>query len=225
MRLAVASCWAYRDCWKPFVEVLKQFWPDCPYRTVLITEMLEHPVSNLFHGAFVAGRDKNWCECVGSFAAQSKEPILLLQEDFWLSAPVQQHLIERAESLVNQGAACVRLYPCPGADQPSADPYFGEVSRDADYRISCQAAIWRPDYLANIASHCEGGTAASFELEGTPFSRTLSDPVLAYNREMPPWPLEYICTSVVRGKWNPDAKILCDKYGIDVDWSLRPFVS
>lgn len=226
MRVAVVSCVKYADAWPPFFQLLKAFWPDCPYDTCLVTDTLNKtywrqlPDMPFHH----AGLGRSWCQSVSGFAALQNQPILLMQEDFFLSAPVWTEVVDRALELVENGAACVRLYPCPGADGKSIDDYFGEVTDTAEYPISCQAAVWRPDYLSKIATFADG-SAADFEILGSIYSRTFPNTILAFRREVQPWPMEYLCSAISRGKWNPDAKVLCDRLGIQVDWSMRPMAA
>lgn len=206
--------------------LLEKFWPECPYAKCLITDL---PYSGCrfegFDGVsnFVYPSDMSWSQILASFAKVGTEnEICLFQEDFFLNAPVQQHLIEHAlEQMKERNAGCVRLYPCPGGEVEYGDPYFAIVPRGAPYRVSCQASIYRPDYLHKIASRFN--TPAEFELQGTPFSDTLSEEVLAFKREVTPYPLSYLVSAVTRGKWEPAAMELCNLHGISVDWSQRPF--
>jgi len=213
VRVAVITCAAYRDAWDPFLALVKHFWPDCPYPITFHSDRAGEP----------------WCGVLLRSALESDEPLMVFQEDFFLTAPVQSDLVARGwELLESRGAGCVRLYPCPGAVEDFGDPHFGRIPRGTAARISCQVAIWQPDYLAEIARYCLNtttGEAGDFENRGTPFSDTLPVPVLSFKREAQPWPLEYLVSGIDRGYWNPDAKRLCDQLGIAVDWSLRPIAA
>lgn len=231
MKIVVASCWAYRDAWKPFFALLDKFWP-MHRQPVLITDVYEQGFledgRDIYDvSVFRAGENRTWCQAVSAYAAGANEPFLLFQEDFLLTERVERARLYLGLDILkaNENIGCVRLYPCPGADVPAGPhPYYGFVSQEADYRISCQAALWRPDYLRRIAEHAMG-SASSFEIAGTLYSRSLKDHVLAFNRDCEPWPLQYICSGISRGLWNPDSKKLCDLHGIDNDWSMRAFAS
>lgn len=220
MQIIVMSCWKYRDTWKPFFSLFYKFWPDCKYPVVLITDQAKGFSRANVQVAEYPGL--SWCRMLFENVLRSDGPILMFQDDFFLSGPVHSHLIEYAiDQLHTRGAGSVRLYPCPGAEADYGDPYFGIVPHHTRYRTSCQATIWRPAYLAQIAAR--GETPMDFELLGSVFASTnLPDEVLAFKREVQPWPLEYLCSAIDRGKWNPDAKTLCEKHGILADWSLRP---
>lgn len=211
MRIAVVTCWKYRDCWEPFAALFDHFWPNPNATLEFITDS---PGSS----------KSSWCDVLNDYITKVQEPILLMQEDFFLSAPVRTELVHRAiEQYEAQKAGCVRLYPCPGGIQDYGDPHYAIVPRGTQYRISCQAALWRPSYLKQILSAC-GSTPFDFEIRGTELAEMLDEPVLAFKRELQPWPMEYLCSAISRGKWNPDAKVLCDRLGISADWSQREFV-
>lgn len=219
MRVAVVSCYAYRDAWKPFAGLFNKFWPDCPYDVETITDILKGWIPPT-RKAWSAGQDSSWCDVVSKYAALNNDNLLLMQEDLFLTAPVRQDLIEHAlEQMKSRNAGMVRLYPCPGADEDYGDPHFGIVKKGSRYRISCQTGVWRPDYLHAIASRFK--TPAEFEIHGTEFAETLPDEVLAFKRDSGPWPMEYLCSGISRGKWNPDAKKLFEQHGISADYSLR----
>lgn len=226
MRVAVVSCWAYRDAWKPFFALLDHFWPDHPVPVWLITDSIQdHLDLPKTVGVFCGpGTHKwSWCESVAAFA-QGDEQILLFQEDFFLTKPVQGESVQRAlEFLDLPDVGCVRLCPTPGPDADCGDPEFGEVSHGMPYRISCQAALWRPDYLRRMAEVT--GEPMHFELNGTALSHGMPDRVLSWKRELQPWPLDYICSAITRGRWDPNAKRLCDSLGIEADWTMRPFAA
>lgn len=218
MRVVVASCWAYRDTHRPFLELFKKFWPEQVENLHMISdEIIGDPVIP------VVERKGSWCQILASYLESDDDrPVCLLQDDFFLNAPVNQSLIEHAlEQMKARNAGMIRLYPCPGADEDYGDPHYGIVKKGSAYRISCQASLWRNDYLHTIASRC-GLTPRDFELVGTRIAEDLPDEVLAFKRDSGPWPLNYYCSAISAGRWNPDALEFCRKNGIAVDTSLRP---
>ena len=38
MCILVVSCDKYADCWTPFSDCMRKFWPYCPYPVYLCTE-------------------------------------------------------------------------------------------------------------------------------------------------------------------------------------------
>lgn len=227
MRVAVISCWKYRDAWTPFFELVDKFWPANRWIDLITDEAEElfvgYPMNTHFDVLFKAGKNVSWSQALAEYAKRQSGPVLLMQEDFWLNAPVNQSLVDHAlDQMKSRNAGMIRLYPCPGADEDYGDEHYGIVKKGSKYRINCQSSIWRPDYLHAIASRC-GSTPRDFELNGTKIAESLPDEVLAFKRESGPPAVQYLCSAISRSQWNPDAKTLCDLHGIEVDWSLRGF--
>lgn len=227
MKLAMISCAKYSDAWPGFIGLLNHFWPDHPPLT-LITDKVDAAARSCGE-VFLYNRHGSWCEILASFARQQcldtdlYGPVLLMQEDFFINASVRTDLIEHGiEQMEAMKAGCVRLYPCPGGDEDYGNPHYAIVPRGTRYRISCQASLFRPAYLYAIANRC-GSTPADFEINGSELSDDLAGPVLAFKRDVQPWPMSYLCSAISRGQWNPAAKDLCDSLGIENDWSRRPF--
>ena len=170
---------------------------------------------------------ESWCARLLAYVKTTDEPFILMQDDFWLNEEVRIDLVEHChDQMVLLGAGCVRLYPCPGGDLHYGDKYVALVPANAPYRISCQSAIWNPRYVEFLLERTKAADAWEFEQLCTPISRENPAPVLAYKREMKPWPMEYFCSAVTRGKWTLGVKEFCEKVGVtDVDWGVRPFAS
>src|SRR5688572_9058363 len=149
MRIAVASCWKYRDTWPGFFGLSKKHWADCPYRQILLTDSIGNHRDELFDGIdWVESGNKSWCAIVATFAAEmDDQPILLMLDDLFLTGPPNQEMIDHALKILERdNVGAVRLYPCPGANEEAGDPYFGRVARHTQYRNSTLATIWRPSY-------------------------------------------------------------------------------
>ncbi len=222
MRIAVASCWKYRDCWRPFFTLFNKFWPDCPYKVWLLTDHYQID-DHLEDRHIFVHESPSWCAILKAFCEQyGDEPILLMQDDFLLTAPPHIDLIEEGAELIknDESIGCVRLYPCPGADYRIGTHHYGPVNRGTPFRTSTQAAWWNPKYLRDIAN--ASTTIQQFELRGSVYACALPENVVSWVRAIEPWPLEYICTGIVKGKWTRAALALCKEHGIAVDTSLRP---
>lgn len=219
MRIVVASCDAYRDVWPAFFQLFEKFWPNREYFTDLLVDHWSD-ASAVPSGVALMSFGGNWCQRLAQRAASCPEDeILLLQEDFLLTAPVNVVLIEEALTLLedNPKLGAIRIYPCPGARPGFGE--FGYIERSEAYRTSLQATIWRTGYLHAIAEHSPSGSASDFEIEGGAYAATLPQEVMAFREGRLPRPLEYLCTGVVRGKFLPDVKKLCEENGIEMDYS------
>ena len=224
MRVAVITCKAYSDAWRPFFELFHRFWSDCPYPLWLLTNEMDSHADVPVEQNRIFAWNIQWAKLLGAFAESDSSPVLMMQEDFFLNAPVERHMVRYAlEQLQKRQAGSCRIYPCPGPDEDYGDPYLGRVQPGARYRTSCQATIWRADYLADLCARPEIFDPWTFEIYGSQYSSGRSDEVLAFKREREPWPIQYLCSAINRGQWNPHAKELCEKYGINVDWSRRRF--
>lgn len=222
----VASCSAYSDCWKPFVALFDRFWPDCPYRKVLFSNGDHTETLGGFEMVGV-GVDRQWC---GNLTAVlrtfvTSHIVLLLLEDFWISAPVQQKTIARCVDWLECDSrfGCLRLTPIPGPDPgDELNDNLGALRHSSSYFVSCQAALWRTAHLSNVVKIASPGrSAAAFEILGSRASSELRAFHAGWRREVIPWPIEYICSAVSRGKWNPDALALAEREGVKVR-SRRP---
>ena len=149
MRIVVVSCWKYRDAWKPFFTLLDKFWQNHPDVTLLS----DCPPYLASVGPFDSVAQFDYYPELSSYGPRiarfaqvfNDEPIVLLQEDFFLNAPVKAELVREAEELLYfYGAGTVRLYPCPGSNVECGNAHFGFVERGSPYRISLQASIWQP---------------------------------------------------------------------------------
>ncbi len=226
MRICVLTCRRYSDAWVPFFRLFRKFWPNCPYPVWLVTDSITNtpPIDNgHFPHLIHLSPEPTWNRILADFAgAYDDEPIMLFLEDYFLTATPHQHLIDHAEGqYYRHSAACVRLYPCPGGITDYGDPYFAIVPPHTPYRVSTQVAIWNPEILGKLAITTD--SPQSFELDGS--KRYTGGPILAFKRDVTSWPLEYICTAIVRGVWQKGALEHCSKHGIPVDTTQRPVQS
>jgi len=217
MRIAVISCDKYRDAWRPFFALFARFWTHCEHERFLLTDRLRDGCDLGVNWSYFERAD-HWGEILREFSGVfDDDSILLLQEDFFLNAPVDESRIAQAlDILARRGVGMVRLYPCPGMEGRDA---FNRVPRGAAYRISCQASIWKPHFLHRIALAIRHPW--EFEIEGTRLAESLPEEVYAFNRELSAWPIQYLCSAISRGKWTQGARELCAREAIDVDWTKR----
>jgi hypothetical protein len=224
MKVAVVSCWKYRDAWQPFYEFFKLYWPDFDGEVWLITD--EYPDGvEVWPGkhVFIAGQI-SWAGRLQAWIDYTETDVfLLMHEDYFLMNKPETDALKQFESYfkTEPDLGCLRVYPCPGPDiSYDRDDRLGIVGIKADYRISCQSAFWRSSYITKILEKVS--TSPEFELNGTPLSRIHPEMILSVKRELPRWPFQYYCTAIVQGCWQRGALELCKRHGIRVDLSLRP---
>jgi hypothetical protein len=218
----VSSCDSFFDSWRPFDAFLGKFWPDCPLEIFLITNELEVHSSRI--RALRVGPDRGWSSNFLSALGQIEHPyILYVQEDYFLTAPVQSaQLAQDFGDAVEIGAdsLCFRArLPLGPGFQPINDRY-GFVPLDADGRTRCQITLWKRSVLQNILRADE--SAWDFEARGS--ARTREMKILSYlRRENTPIP--YLMSAISRGLWMPEAIALCREHHVKIEPFFRPLSS
>jgi hypothetical protein len=186
LAVVVSSCDAFADVWEPFFTLFFRYWPDCPYPLFLIANerRFEHPrVTTL-----CVGEDRGWTDNLR--AALGHVPgthLLYLQEDYLLRRAVDTPRVAALFAhAVAAGAACLRLFPTPGPDEPYPGglPGVGRIGVDAPYRVSLQAAIW--DRRALEALLVPGESGWQMETLGSARSRSVDAPFLSVERRPRP---------------------------------------
>ena len=222
--IAIFSFDGYADLWGPFFDAWFKFWPDCPYPIYLQTNSLtfEHPNVNCIK----VGPDQDWSTSAQIFLSEVVEKhILVVMEDYILIREVDSNRIDNIlRYVIENKIGCFRLFASPGPDMELAGcmqgELVGEISLDADYRVSLQAAIWDKEVLHNLI--VPGESAWSLEIDGTRRSRELSNRFLSIvGPAGQTSPLPYFCTAVEKGEWLREAVRLCRLNGSTVDLSKR----
>jgi hypothetical protein len=230
----VNSCDAFDDCWGPFFFFLQKFWPTVPCPVVLNTEsrtFSNSPVKVVSTSLNeVLYRDElTWSECLYYGLDYVKTPLVLyLQEDYFLTEPVQHALIGQLadQMLSSPEIACIGLspYASPGPFVSCDYSNLIEIARNAKYRISLQASLWRVERLRWYLRFHEN--AWMFELFGTERSKRTSDLFLRVGKDAREKggvePIDYIFTGITKGMWHHAVPEFFRKNGVsEVDFSRR----
>lgn len=227
--IVVATCHKYRDAWLPFADLFRLFWPDCTYDRVFVTD---EPAIMPEWRIIASRRSGGWCMTLQDGLARiSSDYVLLLQEDFWFTAAPNVAGIKIAEQWLNMNSdfGCVRLAPIPGPDGEDLTDDLGLIMRSADYYCSCQASLWRCEYLLQILDMCaataSAASASDFETQGSAIVRKQGMKHASWKRGLVPYPVSYLCSAISRGKWSPSALAFAKNMGVTVDTSLREIES
>jgi hypothetical protein len=231
--ILIPTCNKYSDAWEPFRRLANVHWPSHPPMVLASDEIADERAVTAarFARVLVTGSGQSWCKVFAEAVAHPDEQmqyVILLQEDFLLHR-VDEPKVEAALAYMraNPRCVCFRLYPCPGADGKALGPWYGEITRDVAYRVSCQTAIWRTEYLSRLLlellSFIPGATAADFELRGTPISRSLPGEFVSANNGV--YVLQYLCSAITRGEWTRDGVKLCETVGIDATKTGRAIMA
>jgi hypothetical protein len=205
------------DIWPGFFALLSRFWADLPYPLYLISNHLAFPnerVTNL-----CVGDDLSWSETLArGLERVSSHYVLLILDDFFLTAPVDTALVQRMhEAMVSKGAAYLRLVPNPAADNPCPDmPMIGTINEGAPYRASLQMAFWLRSALIGLLRREE--SAWDFEIMGSRRSDAMNEAFLGVCDGFPIVPYRHVLR---RGKLLPDAVRFFALLGVNFDFSKR----
>lgn len=214
--IVVASCDKYSDTWKPLFDLFFKHWPNCPYPVYLIAnhETYNDPrVTTL-----LAGEDRDWSSTVA--AAVSKFPhshVLFWIDDAFPIAAVDSARVDTLfKRAVREGFSFLRLRPKP---RPAKwlDDEIGELGKDAAYRVSLFATIWRVTVLQKIL-RC-GENAWQFELDGTERSRGVPG-FYCIRRDI----FRYV-NGIEQGVWSQPTAHMLERLGYRIDRTRRPVMS
>ena len=215
----VVSSDGYRDLWRPFFHLFRQYWPDCPFPVFLGTQTADADIANV--QMLLAQDDSSWSGSLRSFLGQLEcENVLLVLEDFFLNDKVSSEtVVEQLATLRKLGGSVLRLYPNPpptirlGSAETGAAG-IGEQHRLAPFRVSLQASIWNREALLALL---KGGESAwDFEINGT--IRAQAQPRGFYCTFRPAFPYRAV---VEKGQWFWTAARDYGRLNIGCDFSKR----
>lgn len=171
----VTSCDAYHDIEAPFLAMWRKYWPDCPFRLVLLTETLPTPG---FDETICTGRGKKWCQMLAEALEQIGTPyVLMLMNDYFLSSPVDTgRFMQRLREAKRFGAASLRLMPNPPGKHPWEGSDLMEMPKNTAYCVTCQATIWERGFLLSLARR--NRSAWEFERYGSFMMKDEARPLL-----------------------------------------------
>lgn len=238
LTVLVNSTDTFNDCWPPFFHLFKQYWPSCPCDVVLNTETREYsdPELRLECSRVQAGDPVNsprlpWSDCLIRCLNAVRTPfVLYLQEDYFLSGPVDQTFVAQCiDVMVEHNVPHIRLMEVDDRAryrESNLHPLLWQIDQRANYRVSLQAGLWNVAALKNLLR--PGESAWTFERRGS--VRAISRPdvflcqSLDHFNHRGRYPLPYRPTGIVRGKWYAPAVVeLFAAHGISVDYAKRGF--
>lgn len=216
--VVIASCDKYADLLAPFSALWRQFWPDCPYRVVLVTETAPAGEGLCFDEVLAMGGGHSWGWRLSRALARVGSPrVILLCDDYFLCDRVDtEKIASRVRQSLDLDALNLRLIPNPATAVPRPDdPTLGAYRKNTAYCIATQAGIWDREFLAELA----GRTASIWEFErrgSYSFEDEDGRPILCtLSKEFP------FVDAVHKGYWEPSGLQLCRENGVAVDREIR----
>lgn len=228
--IVIASCDKYSGLWNPFFTLLFKNWPSIdhgennsvPIFLISNTKKFEHPrVQNILFP-----NEISWSDNMLETLAQVKTKyILYLQEDYFLTKPVNEQLLESMLAYMkDHDAAFLEVAGFNNNIQTVKQKVLlehvttlGELNKHSLYRTSLQAGIWSKDKLAWLIK--PGENAVGFEISGSKRSEGMSDLFLA-NIEPEHDPIQYL-NVVHRGLLLKSAVDYIHQQGINFDPKLH----
>ena len=215
----VCSCDKYADILPPFAALWRKFWPDCPFKTALVTET--DPQVPGFDRVIACGRGGTWCSRLIAALRQIDTPyVLMLCDDYYLSKTVDTALmLKRLSQIRDFDAFNLRMIPNPPPGSGNSEP-FGRGTDLLRYKpgtaycIATQSGFWNRDFLASLAD----GRASIWEFEryGSFDPRIAAKPLLVTpTKEFP------FVDAVHKGHWEKFGLDVCLKNGIDLSGITR----
>lgn len=218
--MLVASCDAYSDLWRPFFELRRRHWPDCPFPIYLGAGSLDCGEAGVRTLHSTAG--KNWSACMIDYLRLIATPyVLIMLDDFFLRRPVRTDQILYCLNFAQRtDAVQVRLIPRPGpSNRLPGEKLIGECVAGLPYRLDMQAAIWDRLSLSKLLT--PGESIWEFEHKGN--ERALDIPHGLYSVWRSALPYDGILAHhvVEKGLWLVHEKWIFGQKNLGCDFSRR----
>lgn len=227
--LIVSSCDKYKDCWDPFFKLLKKYWNPAP-QILLNTETLSYSYPGLdIRTLSLYGKEERpeWSERLMTTLRQvSADYVLLMLDDFFLEKPVNTGVIDQCVTWMDQDPSIAAFCFMPTMHEgnlPCRYPGFEQRPQKGEYRLTCQASLWRKSTLLKDMRPHE--SAWLFETLGSRRSWRYRDQ--KFYAAIPGTEImEYhypVGAALHRGKWNPYMRELNETENLGIDFSERGF--
>lgn len=230
--ILVNSSDGFDDCWAPFFTLLQRYWPACDAKIYLNTEKkICHYQGWAVNSTKVQGDSEerlSWSECLLKALDQIETPLVLyFQEDYFIHQPVRDDVIQRAtEYMIDHpevGHVALTRHCSLGPYEEHEESWLQVIRKNARYRISTQAALWRVDTLRSYLEAKENGWM--FEIYGTWRAHKRDDIFLStrWDEASGGPAIDYLHTGIVKGKWLRDIVPVFEKNKIQVNYEERGF--
>ncbi len=228
--ILISSCDSYEDAWHPFFFFFNKEWPDYPktWDVVLNTESKSFSFDGMDIKTFNFYKPKRkvkWGRrLIKTLRHLSSEYVLFLLDDFFFTGKVDQKRIEQCIEWMEQDPqiSVFSFWRTRGENiRDGKYPNFELRPQEGDYRMNCQAAIWRREKLIEYIRPHEDPW--QWEYLGSKRSSRYHEKFYSAIEDEP-----YIMTydwfsggAIHRGKWTKGAALLFKENGIHVDLSKR----
>lgn len=225
----VNSCDSYEDTWEPFFKIFKIQWPDCPYPIVLNTESKKYVDEGLnvkCPNNFGETDKIPWGKrLIGVLKSIESEYVIFLLDDFFFTGRVDQDRINECIRWMDEDKS-ISVFSFRRTHQPNIQdgkyPHFERRPQTADYRLNCQAAIWRREKLISYIKPHENPW--EWEIYGSIRSSRYKEKFYSAIEDEPYiFQYDIMKYGIIRGKWSKTTVDYLESYGIKVDYTKRGF--
>lgn len=218
--ILVNSCDRYYETWKPFFELFKIQWNECPYRIVLNTETKSYRDPEIVVETINSPTEKTWSSRLKNVLNHiDTEYVMFFLDDEFLGSPVNTNEFENALTYMrnHQDVGYILLRHSEKQNKHESRRYFARSELTEKYQLVCLSALYRRDFLIKILRNHE--SPWEFERYATRRLKKYHYQVLQYSSDYPVI-FEYYDRSigVCRGKWLPQTKAFLEGYGIEVNY-------
>ena len=233
--MLVSSCDKNEDIWLPFFMCLEKYWPEMAWNIVLNTESKsftykDYPIKSY---KFFENEPDDWSKRLKlNLEKINTKYVFFILDDFFITEKVNHNFISMAyEYMENDSDISVfSFHPVKDKLNIKSQKYSGfekRPNKGGEYKLNCQAAIWRKDRLIRMLRN--GETPWDFEIYGSIRISYFTDKFYVLSENLSK-PIEYNMrkngTGLVRGKWSRSVVVpLFKELGINIDFTKRGFIS
>jgi hypothetical protein len=237
--ILINTCDKFEDCWDPFFQLFKTYWPDYDGTIYLNTEYKDYHYEGLNIIAikccelnnFTIEKQATWSQCLLWALEFIKEDIVLyMQEDYFFKGKVKNKIVQEFVQIMDyeRDVDCIHLTDQSVLSEDNQSKYKGLylAKINQKYRISCQAALWKKETLLKYIKPHED--AWQFEEFGSRRGAVLQHNFYAVDKN---WVrlnhfeiIPYVFTGIVQGRWKEAVVPLFKKHNINVDYLTRGYV-
>lgn len=208
--LLVCSCDKYSDLWYPFFTMLKKNWPEFDMQIVLNTESKSFHYEGLnikTFNLYKIGENVPWGQrLIEHLDKINTEYVLFMLDDFFIESKVDSQKIDECISWMDKdkNIATFGLVSMPlRCIDDNKYPGFSRRTQNGDYRLNCQAALWRTKLLKSYIRPHEAPW--HFETLGSKRSRRYKEKFYMYKGDNTKKIINYDWYNggaIHRGKWT-----------------------
>lgn len=225
MSIVIVSYDGYSDLWEDFFTLKDLNWGNCPYNTYLAnnTKTFSHENVTVIN----CGIDAQWSDRARkAIQALSTKYVCLMVEDFYISGPVDNKLIEEALALMEKDG--IKYYKLQTMTRKKTENYEGidylrTITSNIKYGVSLTTGIWEKEHILQLIGD-ESYNPWKFEamrvLEASQVVKPYAVVGVFDNRNV-----LNICHMVVQGKYIPSSVKELEKKGYKIVNKSRKFLN